>query len=129
MSVRGKQARKQAHAIFKSIKCFSAAQVEKLSHSKGSVSPQLQSGRSLCVLQRSVLFIRKSDWETRNCEAAPSMKSVSSCLCAVQCFSPRIHTLRSILKSSFVASKTSISRFYIRSCHMLLKPKVVLKNC
>ena len=49
MSVPGKQARKQAHAIFKSIKCFSAAQVEKLSHSKGSVSPQLQSGRSLCV--------------------------------------------------------------------------------
>ena len=48
-------------------------------------------------LQRSALFIRKSDWETRNCEAATSMKSVSSCLCAVQCFSSCIHTLTSML--------------------------------
>ena len=29
-------------------KCLSAAQVENLRHSKGSVSPQLESGRSLC---------------------------------------------------------------------------------
>ena len=34
--------------IFKSIKCSSAAQVEKLRRSTGSVPPQL-SGRSLCV--------------------------------------------------------------------------------
>ena len=40
---------KQAHAICKSIKCSSAAHVEKLRNIKGSVSPQLQSGRSSCV--------------------------------------------------------------------------------
>ena len=60
------------------------------------------------------------------------MKSVSSCLCAVQIFSPCIHALRSMLKkSSFVASKTSIaiSRYHIRSCRMLLKAKIVFKNC
>ena len=33
-----KQARKKSHAILKSIKCFSAAQVENIRHSKGSVS-------------------------------------------------------------------------------------------
>ena len=47
--VPGKQARKQAHAICKSIKCSSAAHVEKLRNIKGSVSPQLQFGRSLFV--------------------------------------------------------------------------------
>ena len=48
MSVPGKQARKQSHALFKSIKCFSPAPPDNLKHSKGSVCPQL-SGRSLCV--------------------------------------------------------------------------------
>ena len=77
-----------------------------------------------CFIHKKILL------ETRNCEAATSMKSVSSCLCAVQISSPCTHALRLMLKkSSFVVRKASISRFYIRSCHMLLKPKVVFKNC
>ena len=80
-----------------------------------------------------VFFFRKKiSLGARNCEAATCMKSVSSCLCAVQIFSPCIHYLRSMLKkSSFVASKTSmaISRYHIRSCHMLPKSKTVFKNC
>ena len=52
---------KQAHAICKSIKCSSAAHVEKLRNIKGSVSPQLQFGRSLCVSSCNYLP-RSSIW-------------------------------------------------------------------
>ena len=79
------------------------------------------------IILPAPLLCNSFDWEPHVWKC---MKSVSSCLCAVQISSPCIHALRLMLKkSSFVVRKASMSRYHIRSCHMLPKSKLFCKKC
>ena len=70
---------------------------------------------SSTFLQRSVFFGRKSDWERETGRLSHVWKA----------FQVAFVQFRIFLR----ARKPSISRYHIRSCHMLPKSKIVFKKC